>query len=87
MKDVFAQGMLSMAYLARMLTDWMPQSALREFSSRFTAITWLGDVIVCTGKVIEKLEQDGEQRVLLELEATDQNGEVKLAGQALVALN
>ncbi len=25
--DVFAQGMLSMAYLGRLLTDWVPRSA------------------------------------------------------------
>ena len=31
MPDVFAQGMLSMAYLGRMLTDWQPQAKLKKF--------------------------------------------------------
>ena len=37
--DVFAHGMLSMAHLGRLLTGWAPQSALRCFRVRFTAIT------------------------------------------------
>lgn len=87
MQDVFAQGMLSMAYLGRMLTDWVPQASLREFSNRFTAITWLADEITCTGTVTEKIEVGGEKLVRLDLVAANQRGEVKLAGQALVALS
>lgn len=87
MQDVFAQGMLSMAYLGRMLTDWVPQASLRAFSNRFTAITWLGDEITCTGTVAEKIEADGERLVRLDVVAANQKGEVKLAGQALVALS
>lgn len=86
MPDVFAQGMLSMAYLGRMLTDWVPQSQLRSFSNRFGSITNLKDEIHCTGTIIEKLEQDGEKRVRVEIEAANQDGDVKLAGEALVAL-
>ena len=86
MEDVFAQGMLSMAYLGRMLTDWMPQGQLRSFSNRFTAITWLGDQITCSGKVVEILNADGETCARLDIQAVNQNGEVKLAGEALVAL-
>ncbi|MBW8636324.1 MaoC family dehydratase [Hoeflea sp. WL0058] len=87
MTDVFAQGMLPMAYLGRFLTDWAPQASLRQFSSRFTAITDLGDRITCTGKVVEKLERDGEKLVRLELTAANQSGDTKLAGEALVALD
>ena len=86
MPDVIAHGMLSMAYLARFLTDWVPQSSLRSFSNRFTAITYIGDRITCTGKVAEKMEQDGEKRVRLEITAAKENGDVTLAGEAVVAL-
>lgn len=87
MDDVFAQGMLSMAYLGRFLTDRVPQSGLRKFSTRFTAITNLGDKITCTGTVVEKFEKDGEKLISLDVTATNQNGDVKLAGQALAALD
>jgi acyl dehydratase len=83
MPDVFAHGMLGMAYLARLLTGWVPQTAIREYSTRFVAITQLHAAITCTGRVAEK--RDGNL-VALEIQAADQHGEVKLAGTALVEL-
>ena len=85
MDDVFAHGMLSMAYLGQMLTNWVPQSAIRSFGVRFGAITHLGDRITCSGKVIEVFEEDGEKRLRLELVAANQTGEAKLSGHAVVA--
>lgn len=35
MPDVFAHGMLSMAYLGRLLTAWVPQQSIQQFSVRF----------------------------------------------------
>ena len=49
--DVFAQGMLSMAYLGRLLTDTFGPSAVESFSARFTAITPIGAEPVCSGVV------------------------------------
>ena len=81
--DVFAHGMLSMAYLARLVTAWVPQHAIRELSTRFVAITHVGDQITCTGTVVEKLPQ---RRVQLALATRDQSGIVKLEGVAVVEL-
>ena len=86
MPDVFAHGMLSMAYLARLLTVWVDQRKLRQFSARFTGITHLGDQITCTGKVVEQLEVHGEQRVRVEVQTVNQDGEVKILGEAQIAL-
>ncbi len=86
MPDVFAHGMLSMAYLGRMLTDWVPQQCLREFNSRFSALAHLGNVLICSGKVVAKYEEGGEKLVKVEIQSTDQFGEVKVLGEALVAL-
>jgi len=86
MDDVFAQGMLGMAYLGQMLTNWAPQRALRSFGVRFAVITRLGDEITCTGKVIKEFEQDRERRLRLEIEAVNQHGETKLMGQAVIAV-
>lgn len=83
MPDVFAHGMLGMAYLGRLLTGWVPQTAIREFSTRFVSITQIHAVITCTGTVVEKL--DGNL-VRLEIQAADQNGDVKLTGGAIIAL-
>ncbi|MCE9650070.1 MAG: dehydratase [Parvibaculum sp.] len=86
MPDVFAHGMLSMAFLARLLTKLAPQTTLRGFGARFTSITQLGSEITCTAKLIERFEEEGETRARLELVAMDQKGDVKLMGDAVVAL-
>lgn len=85
MPDVFAHGMLSMAYLGRMLTNWKPQSQLRKFSNRFATITQLQDVISCSGKVVEIFVDDDELRARLEIVAAKQDGSKTLVGEAIVA--
>lgn len=86
MPDVIAHGMLSMAYLGRLLTDWVPQSAVRELSTRFSEMTHVGDELTCVAEIIEKTKTDGEPRARLKLTVTDQRVGVKLQGQAVVAL-
>jgi acyl dehydratase len=86
MPDVFAHGMLSMAYLGRMLTNWQPQAKLRKFGNKFAAITHLQDAISCSGKVVELLERDGETLARCEIQAVKHSGEQTLVGEALVAL-
>jgi acyl dehydratase len=86
MPDVFAHGMLSMAYLGRLLTLWVDQRQLRQFGVRFVGITHLGHQITCSGNVVEKFEADGERRVKLEIRTTNQYGEPRVLGDAVVAL-
>ncbi|MBV8619420.1 MAG: MaoC family dehydratase [Curvibacter sp.] len=85
--DVFAQGMLGMAWLGRLLTGWLPQSRLRRFDARFQGITHLGHAMSCHGRVVELLDIDGEACARIELSSRNQYGETKIAGEALVALN
>lgn len=85
MPDVFAHGMLSAAWLGRLLTDWLPQTALRALDLRFAAITQVGEVITCTGRVSEKFEQDGQRLARLQLATANAEGVVKLSGEAVVA--
>lgn len=87
MKDVFAHGMLSMAYLARALAEWVPQRRILSYGVRFAAITQLGDRVQCSGKVVEKLTHAGRPCARIELSASKPSGEVTLAGEALVALD
>jgi len=84
--DVFSHGMLIMAYLGQALTDAVPPAALRRFSNRFVAITQLGAKITCEGTVADLFEEGGERRARIVLSAADENGEVKLAGEAIVAI-
>jgi acyl dehydratase len=86
-EDVFAHGMLSMAWLGRLLTLWTPQHNLREFTVRFSALTQIGERITCSGRVAEILERDGERLARIDVKTANEAGEVKLVGDALVALN
>ena len=84
--DVFSHGMLVMGYLGQALTDAVAPSRIRSFSTRFAAITQLGATLTCEGKVTELIEHGGERCAKLALTVKDQNGEVKLAGEAIIAV-
>lgn len=86
MPDVFAHGMLGMAWMCRLLTQWVPQSRLRKVDARFAGITQLGHVITCRGKVARIVDFHGERCARVELSTANQYGQVRIAGEALVAL-
>ncbi|WP_226960708.1 MaoC family dehydratase [Thalassotalea sp. LPB0316] len=86
MDDVFAHGMLSMAYLGRLLTNWQPQSKLRKFETKFTAITQLRDVITCSGEVIDVFEYNNEPCAKVAIQAAKDDGTKTLVGEAVVAI-
>ena len=86
MPDVFAHGMLGMAWLGRSVTAWAPQSQLRKFDARFQGITHLGNAMRCSGRIVEKLQHGGENCVRIELLSANQFGQNKIVGEALVAL-
>ena len=85
MKDVFAHGMLSMAFLGRQVTAFAPQSQIRKLGTRFSTITWVGDEITVTGKVVGKREENGEKLIDLEVNCINQHGKPTLQGNATVA--
>lgn len=86
MDDVFAHGMLVMAYLAQALRSWVPQDRIRCWNVRFTAITSLHAIVHCRGEVTEIFEAAGEHRARLKIGAwTDANLQT-LDGEAVVAL-
>ncbi|MGI9132452.1 MAG: MaoC/PaaZ C-terminal domain-containing protein [Rhodoferax sp.] len=87
MPDVFAQGMLGMAWMCRLLTNWAPQSQLRKVDARFAGITHLGHQITCRGKVVELLQVGDEHCARIELSTSNQYGQTRIAGEALIALH
>ena len=87
MPDVFAHGMLGMAWLGRRLTGWRPQSCLRSFTVRFMALTHLGNQPVLRGQVVDLLDEDGVPLARVAVEMLNQYGQLKIQGEALVALD
>jgi acyl dehydratase len=87
MPDVFAHGMLSMAYLAQLITHWVPQHQIRSWGVRFVAITPVHAQVICSGKVVEMFEADGERRVRLAINAHTDSGLHTLSGDAVIAFS
>lgn len=83
MDDVFAHGMLSMAYLGRLLTNYVAQERIRSYSVRFSAITPVNSTPSCTGTVV-KVENGLAH---LDLTVTLPDGTVTLQGSAVVTAN
>lgn len=84
MPDVFAHGMLSMAFLGRMLTNAVSQHRLRDFKVRFLSIVHVGDRLTCTGRVVEEWRTPTKRRARLVLQVRSDAGEVKIVGAATV---
>ena len=79
-------GMLSMAFLAQVLTKWVPQDRIRSFGTRFASMAYPGDTITCRGVVASTSSADGVTVIDIDLTAENQKGEGLLTGKAQVAL-
>lgn len=82
LEDVFAHGMLSMAYLGRLLTDNFDPASIRSYRVRFAAITPVHGKPTATGKVVSI--ENG--LATIELAVTLEDGTVTLTGDAVVAI-
>jgi acyl dehydratase len=82
MDDVFAHGMLGMAFLGRLLTQMFRPEQIRSWSVRFTAIIHVGDRLTCTATRIGNVPVGSGRHIELDLAVRDQNGELKIAGTA-----
>ncbi|HAE50149.1 MAG: dehydratase [Tistrella sp.] len=80
--DVFAHGMLVMGLAARAVTGVVPLARLKSYGVRFTAITQVHDRL--TVEAVETgVTEAGDRR--LDVTVRDQNGQVKVQGEALIA--
>ncbi|MEO8952941.1 MAG: MaoC/PaaZ C-terminal domain-containing protein [Ktedonobacteraceae bacterium] len=83
---IIAHGMLIMGFVGQLLSDYVGPTALRKFGVRFKGMTHLDDVITCTGTITEKYEADSETRIAGKVQATDQNGDLKVSGTFVAAV-
>jgi acyl dehydratase len=85
LRDVIAHGMLSAAWVGRLLTNWVPQAALRALDVRFSAMTEVAERITATGRIVEKfVDEEGRRCARLTLATASEQGSTKLGGEALV---
>ena len=81
--SVFGHGMLSMGLLGRAITDYVGVGNLRRFNVRFTKQTWPDEKLTSTVVITGKDEVDGEKLVTLEVALANQDGQVKVQGEAV----
>jgi acyl dehydratase len=87
--DVFAHGMLSAAYLSRLLTDCLDQAAIDSIHLRFVAITRLGDAVHAQ---VSEIDSDSVSVIsppskIVKLNAFNQHGECKVVGTARIRMD
>ncbi len=77
-----ALGMMQAGMLATWATDWLGADRIRRFRVRFVEQVWPGDILTSSGTVAREYEEDGEQRVDVELVCRRQTGGVAVLGWA-----
>lgn len=80
--SVFAHGMLSAGMAAAWVAERFGVEALRQFSARFAARVWPGDMLELSGELEEAEEGLSEFRFSM----TRQDGEVVVTGSATLRL-
>src|SRR5882762_770043 len=83
--SVFGHGMFSAGLLATAITNYVGIGTLKRYKVRFAKQTWPGETFITSVKVSGKRKEDGENLVDLECTLTNQDGEVKVAGEAVAA--
>ncbi|MEN6330961.1 MAG: MaoC/PaaZ C-terminal domain-containing protein [Smithella sp.] len=97
MERVIVHGMLIMGIAGQAITSWIDNKDLRKFNVRFAGITepvdfddwentWQRATITITGKIRNKFEENGENRIRCDIVAKDGLGNTKLRGFFIAAL-
>ena len=82
--SVFGHGMFSAGLLGTAVTNYVGVGNLRSYKVRFTKQTWPGETLTTRVVVAEKRPERAE--VVLTCELVNQDGEAKIAGEAVASL-
>src|SRR5579862_3704852 len=82
--SVFGHGMFSAGLLGTAVTNYVGVGNLKSYKVRFTKQTWPGETLTTRVVIAEKRPATAE--VVLTCELVNENGEAKIAGEAVAAL-
>ena len=86
-KGAFGMGNLRYAYIVNALHDWIGDTGIvREAGCQHRVLNCKDDVLTVVGEVTEKVIEDGEQRVRLDINVVNQDGVPTCPGHAVVVL-
>lgn len=84
--DIVVQRALIGNFLARLITNWVGDSAeLRRLSWKVTRSALPGKDIVCRGKIKKRIDSEDEKYLICEVTASNENDELIASGDAIVA--
>ena len=84
---VFAHGMLSMGATGTMLTNWVGDGRLTQYSARFTRQVWPGDDLLAKATITNIIEENGEKLAEMDVVTTNQDGQAVISGKAIARLD
>jgi acyl dehydratase len=84
MKSVFGHGMFSAGLLATAITNWAGIGSLKRYNVRFVKQAWPGERFASQIAVAAKRVQGHEHLVDLACALVNEDGEVKVEGEATV---
>ncbi len=82
--DVIGHGMLTMAYLGRLLTAHFDIAEIKSLQTRFRAPSQVGDKVLCSGVVETVSNGDRGRTAEIAVEAKTPDGRVLATGSAVV---
>jgi len=83
--DIVVQRALIGNFLARLITNWVGDSAeLRRLAWKVTRSALPDRDIVCRGKIKERIDSDGDKCLICEVTAYNENDELIASGDATV---
>ena len=86
-KGAFGMGNLRYAYIVNALHDWVgDEGIVREAGCQHRVLNCKDDVLTVVGEVTEKVIEDGEKRVRLDINVVNQDGVPTCPGHAVVVL-
>lgn len=86
MPSVFGHGMFSAGLLATAMTNWSGVGSVVRYKVRFVKQTWPGEEFATSITVTGKRQEGGKGLVDVECSLANKQGEVKVSGEATLAL-
>ncbi len=83
--DIIVQRALIGNFLARLITNWIGDSAeVRKLAWKVTRSALPGKDIVCRGKIKERIDSEDEKYLICKVTASNENDELIASGDATV---
>jgi len=84
LSGTIAHGMYIMGLMGRHVNAWVPPQQIKFFGVKFKGMSLPGETMVFSGKVKKKKEENGEKLIMVSLQAANDKGEIKVAGDLTV---